>query len=135
MRSTQSMVADLATLMRDGSAAGISFVLTAGVPGSVASPVANAVDARVTLRQNDPSDYFVVGRLEHPPEQVPAGRGFAVGNPPREFQVGVPPEDPSELFAALRAGADGAGPCPSRTCRRASSCPIHASALLPTRTV
>ncbi|HEY1296682.1 MAG TPA: FtsK/SpoIIIE domain-containing protein, partial [Chloroflexota bacterium] len=111
-RSGESMVAELATLMRDGSAAGISFVLTASVPGSVTTAVANAVETRIALRQNDPSDYSVVGRLEHPPERVPAGRGFAVGNPPREFQVAVLPEDASSLFESLRVAANGSGPLP-----------------------
>ncbi len=93
MRSMDSMVSDLASLMRDGPAAGIHFVLTAGITSSISSAIANAAETRVALRLTDAGDYGIVGRLEHMPERVPPGRGFATGTPPREFQIALLPDE------------------------------------------
>jgi DNA segregation ATPase FtsK/SpoIIIE, S-DNA-T family len=114
-RSGENIVGDLATLMRDGPAAGIHFVVTATVPGSIHTSVVSGAETRVTLRQIDPSDYTIAGRFEQPPVRVPPGRGFATGIPPREFQVALLPDDfddlseqpwaSGELFRRLRAAA------------------------------
>jgi len=109
MRSMDSMVSDLASLMRDGPAAGIHFVLTAGITSSISSAIANAAETRVALRLTDAGDYGVVGRLEHMPERVPPGRGFAVGSPPREFQIALLPDEvgaATELSVSSLSTAD-----------------------------
>jgi S-DNA-T family DNA segregation ATPase FtsK/SpoIIIE len=77
-RSLESMVGDLGSLMRDGPAAGITFVLTASAGQSIASSIVNSVENRVALRLTDATDYSIVGRMENVPEHVPPGRGFAV---------------------------------------------------------
>jgi len=127
-RSPESMLADLASLMRDGPAAGIYFVIAAGAVGSLSSSIANAVETRVALRQTDTGDYVsVVGRIEQLPEHVPPGRGFVAGNPPREFQVALLPDEAdaalgladnadvgrtANLFGRLRVAAGSTGPVP-----------------------
>ncbi|MBV9170404.1 MAG: AAA family ATPase [Chloroflexi bacterium] len=124
-RSIESMVTEFGALMRDGPAAGIHFVLTGNIPGTIPSSVANAAETRVALRQNDQTDYGIVGRMENPPEHVPPGRGFAAGMPPREFQVALLPDEVEraddlgvsmlttrELFERLRGAATGTGPPP-----------------------
>jgi S-DNA-T family DNA segregation ATPase FtsK/SpoIIIE len=77
----------------------------------------------VALRLTDVADYGIVGRLEHLPEHVPPGRGFAVGTPPREFQVALLPDEveaatqlavtstrTSDVFDRLRSAAGDDGP-------------------------
>jgi DNA segregation ATPase FtsK/SpoIIIE, S-DNA-T family len=100
-RSMDSMLSDLASLMRDGPAAGIHFVVTAGGGSSISNAIANAAETRVALRLTDSGDYGVVGRMEHLPERVPPGRGFASGTPPREFQIALLPD---EVDAATEMG-------------------------------
>lgn len=122
-RSLESMVGDLGSLMRDGPAAGITFVLTASAGQSIASSIVNSVENRVALRLTDAADYSIVGRIENVPEHVPPGRGFAVGTPPREFQVALLPDEveaatqlaavsttTAELFGRLRAAASNVRP-------------------------
>jgi S-DNA-T family DNA segregation ATPase FtsK/SpoIIIE len=122
-RSLESMVGDLGSLMRDGPAAGITFVLTASAGQSIASSIVNSVENRVALRLTDATDYSIVGRMENVPEHVPPGRGFAVGTPPREFQVALLPDEveaatqlavvsttTAELFGRLRAAAGDVRP-------------------------
>src|SRR5256885_14385914 len=70
------------------------------------------------MRLTDAGASAIVGRLDNVPERLPPGRGFAVGTPPREFQVALLPDDveaatemaaasasTAELFAQLRAPA------------------------------
>jgi S-DNA-T family DNA segregation ATPase FtsK/SpoIIIE len=122
-RSVDSMLGDLASLMRDGPAAGIHFVVTSGMSSSINSTIANAAETRVALRLTDVADYGIVGRLDQVPEHVPPGRGFAVGTPPREFQVALLPDEvetatqlavtgtsTADLFNQLRAAAGEDGP-------------------------
>ena len=122
-RSQDSMVADLASLMRDGPAAGIHFVLTAGAGASIPNSIVNAAETRVALRVTDSTDYSIIGRLENVPERLPPGRGFAVGTPPREFQVALLPDEveaatemtvssarTADLFRQLRAAAGDVRP-------------------------
>jgi hypothetical protein len=92
-RSHEHLIDDLATLMRDGPAAGIVFALTATQIGGIASGIENAAEVRLVLRQKDPADYALIGRFEKPPVRVPPGRGFAAGAVPLEFQVALPPPD------------------------------------------
>ncbi|HET6317359.1 MAG TPA: FtsK/SpoIIIE domain-containing protein, partial [Chloroflexota bacterium] len=92
-RSMDSMVADVASLMRDGPAAGIQFVITTGAGASIPNAILNAAETRVALRLTEATDYSIVGRLESVPERLPPGRGFAVGTPPREFQVALLPDE------------------------------------------
>lgn len=103
-RSMDSMVSDLASLMRDGPAAGIHFVLTVGTTSQLSNAIANAAETRVALRLTDATDYSIVGRMENMPEHVPPGRGFAAGTPPREFQIALLPDD-VESATELRASA------------------------------
>ena len=111
-RSHEHLLDDLATLMRDGPAVGISFVLTATQIGGVLTGVENAAEMRLVLRQKDPSDYSLVGRFEKAPSHVPPGRGFAAGPVPLELQIALPPsDDGTPESGALRRGPDG---CPGQ---------------------
>ena len=112
-RSHEHLLDDLATLMRDGPAVGISFVLTATQIGGVLTGVENAAEMRLVLRQKDPSDYSLVGRFEKAPSHVPPGRGFAAGPVPLELQIALPPSDdgtpdgpPSGTPESALSGAD-----------------------------
>jgi DNA segregation ATPase FtsK/SpoIIIE, S-DNA-T family len=107
-RSHEHLLDDLATLMRDGPAVGISFVLTATQIGGVLSGVENAAELRLVLRQKDPSDYSLVGRFERAPSHVPPGRGFAAGPVPLELQIALPPSDDGAPDGTA-GGAGGAG--------------------------
>ncbi|HEX2324654.1 MAG TPA: FtsK/SpoIIIE domain-containing protein, partial [Chloroflexota bacterium] len=110
-RSHEHLLDDLATLMRDGPAVGISFVLTATQIGGVLTGVENAAEMRLVLRQKDPSDYSLVGRFEKAPSHVPPGRGFAAGPVPLELQIALPPADdgtPDGTPDGTLSGADPA---------------------------
>ena len=110
-RSNEHMVEDLATLMRDGPAVGLAFVLGATQVGGIVSGVENAAEVRLVLRQKDPSDYALVGRFDQPPTRVPPGRGFAAGTVPLELQIALPPAEDGD-------GADDSGGEWERFCRR-----------------
>lgn len=111
--------ADLTTLMRDGPAVGISFVITSPQQSGISTGVFNAAEVRIALRQNEPSDYAFVGRFESTPDRVPPGRAFTTGTPPVEFQVAVT-ETPdaaiddsdtlAELLAQMRAARPAFSP-------------------------
>ena len=114
-----NVMGDVVTLMRDGPAVGISFVVSSPQQAGITSGVLNAAESRIVLRQNDPGDYVLAGRFENPPDRVEPGRAFLGGTPPLEFQVAVtePPDAASEgvltiehVLANLRERAPGFAP-------------------------
>jgi S-DNA-T family DNA segregation ATPase FtsK/SpoIIIE len=126
-RSMDSMLSDVASLMRDGPAAGIHFVVTTGSTTSISNAITNAAETRIVLRMTDSGDYRMIGRMEHLPEHVPPGRGFAPGVPPRELQVALLPDD-------VALATDAFGPAGSAAAATSSASTSRASPSAPLRT-
>jgi DNA segregation ATPase FtsK/SpoIIIE, S-DNA-T family len=87
----ERLIPDLISLVRDGRAFGLYFVVTASNPADVSGKLFNLFTQRVTLTLPDPSLYSdIVGRGGLNFNAV-AGRGLIpVDRQPLEFQVAVP---------------------------------------------
>ena len=93
--SYEYLVADLMTLIRDGRAFGVHFVITAGSPNEIGGKLFNLLTQRFTLTLADDSGYSeVVGRGARRFDNLP-GRGLLAlvvddEQLPVEFHVGLP---------------------------------------------
>ncbi len=93
--SFEYQIQELMTLVRDGRAFGINFVITAGSPGDIGGKFINLLTQRMSLTLADDSQYAdIVGRGARRFDNVP-GRGLLsliVDDEPKpvEFHVGIP---------------------------------------------
>jgi S-DNA-T family DNA segregation ATPase FtsK/SpoIIIE len=93
--SFEYLIPELMTLVRDGRAFGVNFVITAGTTTDIGAKFMNLLSQRMTLTLADDSGYIdIVGRGARRFDNVP-GRGLLsliVDDEPRpvEFHVGVP---------------------------------------------
>lgn len=95
--SYEDQIPELMSLVRDGRAFGVYFIVTATVPGDLSGKLYNLFNQRLTLTQTDPSIYGdIVGSGSRTFDNVP-GRGLisvAIKEGerpvPLEFQVGMP---------------------------------------------
>jgi S-DNA-T family DNA segregation ATPase FtsK/SpoIIIE len=96
----------LVTLVREGAAYGLHFVLTLTAPSELRVNLANSISLAATLHLANPADYSLAvgptGGLT--PAPVP-GRGLFKGAPPLEFQTALPVRGRSdpERIQALKA--------------------------------
>ena len=93
--SYEHLIPDVMTLIRDGRAFGIYFILTGNTPGDMTGKLLNLLTQRMALTLSDPMFYGdIVGSGARPFDNTP-GRGLvavAVKDKPipLEFQVGFP---------------------------------------------
>jgi S-DNA-T family DNA segregation ATPase FtsK/SpoIIIE len=93
--SFEYLIPELMTLVRDGRAFGVNFVITAGTSSDIGAKFLNLMSQRMTLTLADDAGYIdIVGRGARRFDNVP-GRGLLsliVDDEPRpvEFHVGVP---------------------------------------------
>ncbi|GHD29610.1 FtsK/SpoIIIE domain-containing protein [Nocardiopsis kunsanensis] len=88
------LIEQAVTLMRDGAAVGIHFVMT-GDKSLTRTKYASTTEHRLVLRCNDPGDYNAAGlQARKLPESVPDGRAFR-GSDSTELQGALLTEDPS----------------------------------------
>ncbi|GAB4546946.1 MAG: hypothetical protein OHK0023_07400 [Anaerolineae bacterium] len=87
----EALIPDLQSIVRDGRANGIHFVLTSQQTGAIPSKLYNMLSERMTFRMTDTQEYGnVVGRNMPNLPEIP-GRGFiVVENEPLEMQVAIP---------------------------------------------
>ncbi|HEY3291056.1 MAG TPA: FtsK/SpoIIIE domain-containing protein, partial [Anaerolineae bacterium] len=103
---------DLLSLLRDGRAFGIYFVLTASLLGDITGKMLSLLNQRVTFTQSERLDYMtIVGRGAPRINDTP-GRGICVGlvddkPTPLEFHTAIPlsgdPADQTDYFRVLTA--------------------------------
>ncbi len=82
---------DVATLVRSGPAVGVHVVATAQRASDLPSTIFATFARKVLLQQAESLDYDVVGiPATQRPDQLPPGRAFVAGSPPRLVQVAMP---------------------------------------------
>ncbi|WP_223067440.1 type VII secretion protein EssC [Paenibacillus caui] len=97
-------------LLREGGAAGIRFLITAGRYGDIPEKTRSSISQTAALELGDYGDYFyAVGRVSAPAGQMVRGRGYMKGHPPVEFQTALPVGGSSEYERAERLRAEIAG--------------------------
>lgn len=80
----------LVSLVREGAAYGLHFVLTLAAPTELRVNLANNISLAAALRLANPADYsLAVGPAGLQPAPMP-GRGLFKGTPPLEFQTAMP---------------------------------------------
>lgn len=81
----------LVSLVREGAAYGLHFVITLAAPAELRVNLANNISLTAALRLANPADYSLAvgptGGLQ--PAPIP-GRGLLKGTPPLEFQTALP---------------------------------------------
>ena len=93
--SYEYLIPDLMTLIRDGRAFGVHFVITAGTSGELGGKLYNLLIQRLTLTQADDMAYSeIAGRGARPFDNLP-GRGLLAlvvddDRVPVEFHIGIP---------------------------------------------
>jgi S-DNA-T family DNA segregation ATPase FtsK/SpoIIIE len=106
------LVSSLQYLLREGSSAGLSIVLT-GDRSVLLGKMATMTEFRLVLRLNDRASYSLAGlNPRHLPDEIPAGRAFRADSG-REIQIallapetGGPPQVRALLEIADRARSD-----------------------------
>lgn len=96
----------LVTLMREGAAYGLHFVLTLTAPAELRANLVNLISLSATLRLANPADYsLAVGPTAGLQPAPYPGRGLLKATPPLEFQTALPVRGRSdpERLQALKA--------------------------------
>jgi DNA segregation ATPase FtsK/SpoIIIE-like protein len=86
----EPLLPDLISVIRDGRANGVHFVVTADSSGVFTTKLFNLFTERLALKLNDAADYMnIIGRVQGVPQDP--GRGFVVRNKQTlEMQIAVP---------------------------------------------
>lgn len=97
----------LTTLIRDGRALGLYFVITADQVSAVPSKIYNLCTQRLSLKMADPSDYQgIVGRAVSILTETPGRGAISIEREPREFHVGVVTEPENTNTPTISYTAD-----------------------------
>jgi S-DNA-T family DNA segregation ATPase FtsK/SpoIIIE len=86
----EPLLPDLISIIRDGRANGVHFVITADSSGVFTTKLFNLFTERYALKLNDAADYMnIIGRVQGVPQDP--GRGFVMRNKQvLEMQIAVP---------------------------------------------
>ncbi|MCS6870143.1 MAG: FtsK/SpoIIIE domain-containing protein [Anaerolineae bacterium] len=86
----EPLLPDLISVIRDGRANGVHFVVTADSSGVFTNKLFNLFTERLALKLNDAADYMnIIGRVQGVPQDP--GRGFVLRNKQAlEMQIAVP---------------------------------------------
>lgn len=86
-----NLMGPLTSMIREGRAYGVHFLITADMPNALTSKLFNLITERYTLKLSDPSEYSSIVGRGVPADLTPVpGRGFVrVGNMPLEFQTAL----------------------------------------------
>jgi type VII secretion protein EccCb len=87
----ESLIGELTSIVRDGRANGIYFILTADMPNTLPTKFFSLFTERMTLKLTDATDYLAIVGRGVPGVPNEAGRGFVQRNRmPLEMHVALP---------------------------------------------